>query len=497
MVKRAGGALLHQLIIETGSGRTIAAQLVTGLRGFILGGGLRPGERLPASRTLAGELGVARSTVVEAFEQLAAEGLIETRVGAGSFVSQRLDEEHFTQDVAAPSAAHQPRIAQPARLARLMDAATSRFNRRLQHEPRAFTTAMPAYDAFPVAQWSRLVAKHWRGDRSKVFGYNDPHGEKSLRQAIAQHLRSNRGVSCDWPQVFIFAGAQQAFQVIASILIDPGDKIWFENPGAIGARNCFFIHGAQVVPVPVDDEGVRVDIGMERAPDFRLAFVTPAHQQPLGVTMSYDRRLALLQAANAAGALIVEDDWDGDFCFAGRPLPALKSIDMADRVIYIGTFSKSLFPALRIGFAVAPRSLVQTFEIALGAFSSSVPTSLQSVVAEFMVEGHFASHIRRMRKLYAERHAALIEAATDKLAPWLEMMPTATGLQTVGFLKRGLNGADVAAAAESRDLTVAPISRFCVEPHSREGLVFGFSGISPARIKAGVSVLAKVLADLA
>ena len=208
-----------------------------------------------------------------------------------------------------------------------------------------------------------------------------------------------------------------------------------------------------------------------------------------------DRRLALLQAANAAAAWIVEDDWDGDFCFAGRPLPALKSIDLADRVIYVGTFSKSLFPALRIGFAVAPRSLVQTFEVALGAFSSAVPTSLQSVVADFMMDGHFASHIRRMRKLYAERHAALIEAATEQLTPWLEMMPTATGLQTVGFLKRGLNGADVSAAAESHDLTVAPISRFCVEPHSREGLVFGFSGISPARIKAGVAVLASVFAD--
>jgi GntR family transcriptional regulator/MocR family aminotransferase len=493
MVKRAGGALLHHITIDPKADRTIAAQLVSALRNLILGGALKAGDRLPASRTMAADLSIARSTVVEAFEQLVAEGLIETQVGAGSFVSQRLEEEHFYPAVAAKAPV---RVAQPERLARLMDAATGRFNRRLQHQPRAFTTAMPAFDAFPVAQWSRLVAKHWRGDRASVLGYNDPFGDKVLRQAIAQHLRSNRGVPCDWPQVFIFAGAQQAFQLIASILVDPGDAVWFENPGAIGARNCFVVHGAQVVPVPVDQDGLRVDQGLERAPDFRLAFVTPAHQQPLGVKMSYDRRLMLLQAAAATGAWIVEDDWDGDFSFAGRPQPALKAIDAGDRVIYVGSFSKSLFPALRIGYLVAPLSLVQTFEVALGAFSSSVPTSLQGAVAEFMLEGHFATHIRRMRKLYAERHDTLIAAAQAHLSPWLEIQTASMGLHTIGYLKRGLNAADVAEAAARRDLTVAPISRFCIEPYPREGLVLGYSGITPAKIKAGVEVLAEVLGGL-
>jgi GntR family transcriptional regulator/MocR family aminotransferase len=494
MVKRAGGALLHHIVIDPDADRTIASQLIGALRNLILGGALKPGDRLPASRTLAAELSISRSTVVEAFEQLLAEGLIETQVGAGSFVSQRLEEEHF-YPAAAPKAP--PRLAQPERLARLMDAATGRFNRRLQHQPRAFTTAMPAFDAFPVAQWSRLVAKHWRGDRATVLGYNDAHGEMVLRQAIAQHLRSNRGITCDWSQVFVFAGAQQAFQLIAGILVDPGDPVWFENPGAIGARNCFVVHGAQVVPVPVDEDGLRVDIGLERAANFRLAFVTPGHQQPLGAKMTYDRRLALFQAAAGSGAWIVEDDWDGDFSFAGRPQPALKSIDTGDRVIYVGSFSKSLFPALRIGYVVAPLSLVQIFEAALGAFSSSVPTSLQSAVAEFMLEGHFATHIRRMRKLYAERHDALVDAANEKLTPWFDIQATTMGLHTVGFLKRGLNAADVAEAAAKRDITVAPISRFCIEPYGREGLVLGFSGIAPAKIRAGVGILAEVFRGLA
>jgi GntR family transcriptional regulator/MocR family aminotransferase len=491
MIKRAGGALLQVLQIDPRSGRTISSQIASALRAQILEGVLKSAERLPATRTLAGELGVARSTVVEAFEQLASEGLIETRVGAGSFVGHIAETDRAAGPPRTP-----PKLAQPERLARLMDAATDQFARRIQHEPRPFTTAMPAFDAFPVPQWSRIVAKHWRGERAAVLGYDDPQGHRPLRQAIAQHLRANRGIPCDWGQVFVFAGAQQAFQLIASVLIDPGDKVWFENPGAIGARNCFVIHGAHLVPVPVDAGGMRVEVGLERAPDFRLAFTTPLHQQPLGTRMSYERRLALLTAAASSGAWIVEDDWDGDFCFHGRPQPALKSIDNSDRVIYVGTFSKSMFPSLRLGYLVAPLSLKPIFEVALGAFSSGVPTCLQAAVAEFMEEGHFASHIRRMRKLYVERHDALVEAAGQHLTPWLDVQPATTGLHTVGYLKRGLNGADVASAAEKHRITVAPISSFCVEPHPREGLVLGFSGTPPGRIRSAVARLAAILAAM-
>ncbi|MHB1108940.1 MAG: MocR-like pyridoxine biosynthesis transcription factor PdxR [Devosia sp.] len=493
-MKRAGGALVQHLAIDHASARTISSQLAAGLRNLILEGALKPGDRLPATRTLAGELSIARSTVVEAFEQLISEGLLETQVGSGSFVSKILEGgTHIHQTRPAPA----PRTARPERLAVLMDAAATQFARRITHAPRAFTTAMAAFDAFPVALWSRIVAKHWRGDRAAILGYNDPLGHRPLRQAIAQHVRSNRGISCDWTQVFVFPGAQQAFQVIASVLLDPGDEVWFENPGAIGARNSFVIQGAKVVPVPVDNNGIRVDMGLLRAPGFRLAFVTPAHQQPLGAKMSADRRMALLQAAGDASAWIVEDDWDGDFCFAGRPQPALKSIDAADRVVYVGTFSKSLFPSLRLGYLIAPQSLTGTFEMALGAFSSGVPTSLQAAVAEFMDEGHFAAHIRRMRRLYAERHNALVDAARAELAPWVDIQTTTIGLHTIGYLKGGLRGRDVAEASEKRQLTVAPISRFCIEPHTEEGLVLGFSGIPVPRITTGVHVLAEVLEDLA
>ncbi|WP_413991804.1 PLP-dependent aminotransferase family protein [Labrys okinawensis] len=491
MVKRAGGALLQSITIDHASSRTIGIQLTTALRDLILGGGLAAGERLPASRILAKELGIARMTVIGSFEQLTAEGLLESRTGAGTFVSEAVQADR----PATPSL-EQARPVESAPLARLLSAASHHFVHRLPHEPRAFTTAMPAFDAFPMAQWSRIVARHWRSQRHHVLGYPEPHGHRPLRHAIAAHLRANRGITCRADEIFIVSGAQQAFDLIGSTLVDPGDRVWFENPGTIGARNSFLAHGAEIVPVPVDDDGLVVAEGLARSPDFKLAFVTPSHQQPLGSKMSLERRFALLQAATTAGGWVIEDDWDGEFFFHGRPLPTLKGVDAAGRVIYVGTFSKTLFPALRLGFILAPPALVRIFETSLEAFSPGVPTSLQDHVSDFIGEGHFAAHVRRMRKLYAERCEALLEAGARHLTPWLEIVPTNTGLHTVAWLKGGLRGTAVSAAAARRNLTVAAIERFCIEPIAREGLVLGFGGINAAKIEAGAKSLALTFAEL-
>jgi GntR family transcriptional regulator/MocR family aminotransferase len=385
-----------------------------------------------------------------------------------------------------------PRLAQPERLARLMAAASQQFADRLGHAPRAFTTAMPDYDMFPMAQWARLLNRHWQGDRASILGYHDPLGHPALRTAIARHLRGNRGLACEPGQVFITSGAQQAFQLIAAMLLDPGDAVWFEDPGAIGARNCFVVHGANVVPVGVDSEGLSIDDGMAQAPDFRLAFVTPSHQQPLGVRMSHERRVALLRAAAHRGAFVVEDDWDGDFTLSGRPTPALKAIDAGERVIYVGSFSKSMFPALRIGYLVAPPNLISTFEVALRAFSSGVPASLQAAVAAFFDDGLFAAHIRRMCKLYGERQEVLVAAAREQLSAWLDIRPTVTGMHALALLKPGLSGETVARVADAEGLTVSPVSRFCMRPRPLEALVLGFSGFNAARIASGVTLLAHV-----
>lgn len=494
MVKRAGGALLLSIAIDHDSARPISTQLYAALRDLMLSGAIAAGQRLPASRTLARDLGLSRTTVIDAFDRLIAEGLVESRVGSGTYVSDVLSRERPR----APAIDAPVLPARKPRLSKAMGWAVDRFSDRprLPHVPRAFITALPAFDAFPMAQWARLVAKHWRGNRDEVMGYGAPSGHAGLREAIAAHLRANRGIACERDQIFITGGAQQAFHLVGSVLLNPGENVWFENPGAIGARNSLLACGAQLVAVPVDQEGLQVDEGLWRAPDFRLAFVTPSHQQPLGHILSLERRLALLRAAEHAGAWIVEDDYDGEFFFGRRPLPTLKSVDRTGLVIYVGTFSKSLFPALRLGFMLVPPSLVDTFAKVSAAFVQGVPTSVQAVVAEFIEEGLFATHIRRMRRIYQERHDTLREAASRDLAGLLEVAPTDSGLHTIGRLHADFSEIAVARAAAERNIVVSPIARFSIQPTGDNGLVLGFGGIKPPEIKAGVTVLAEVLDGL-
>ena len=492
MVKRAGGALLLSIDIDHASRRPVSTQLYSALRDRIVAGDLAPGDRLPASRTLARDLELSRTTVIEAFDRLTSEGLIESRVGSGTFVSAALRAERPMPVAPVEGARAAPR---EPRLSRAMTHAVQRFSdrQRLPSSARAFTTALPAFDAFPMAQWARLSAKHWRADRGDAMGYGDPYGHSQLRRAIASHLRANRGISCDAEQIFIVGGAQQAFHLIGSILLNPGDKVWFENPGAIGARNSLIASGAELVPVPVDGEGLRVDDGLALAPRFRLAFVTPSHHQPLGSVMSLERRFALLQAAARANAWIIEDDYDGEFFFGGRPLPTLKSVDATGLVIYVGTFSKSLFPSLRLGFILAPPGLVDILRTVMSKFLQGVPSFSQAVVAEFIDEGHFASHIRRMRKIYAERHDALCDAANRKLDGLLDVVRSDSGLHTIGHLRNDVREADVSRAADARNITASPIARFSIAPAGVNGLVLGFGGVTPQQIRSGVGVLAEVL----
>ena len=496
MVKRIGGALLLSLEIDRSLPNTVSNQLYTAMREFIHSGGLHLGERLPSSRTLALDLKLSRTTVINVFDRLIAEGLVESRTGAGTFVSN----VWMSARPVPPEETNADEIERPLRkprLSRIYTQASDAFVDRLGHQTKAFTTALPAFDAFPRALWAQLVTKHWRSSSEITMGYADPRGYYPLRQAIASHLLSNRGVKCEPEQIFIVSGAQQAFQLIGTVLLDPNECAWFENPGAIGARNSLIACGAQLIPVPVDQDGLVVEDGLRQASQFRLAFVTPSHQQPLGVSMSLDRRYALLQAAEDANAFIIEDDYDGEFRYSGHPPPTLKSIDTIGRVIYVGTFSKTLFPALRLGFFLAPPQLVDIFDHVSKALLQGVASSHQGVVAEFMQEGHFATHIRRMRKTYAERHQVLCDAADQKLTGLLEIVPTDTGLHTIGRLPPELSETAIAAAALERDIVVTPIERFCIAPTGNKGLVLGFSGIKPREIIEGVQVLAEVLEKLA
>ena len=492
MVKRARGALLEAISIDRTGGRKLGVQLYEALRDLILAGDLAPEARLPSSRMLAQELNLSRTTVVGAYERLEAEGLVEARIGAGSRVARVLQTE-------GPGPAPAPGAAvaqtQPPRLSRAVTAALSlsESRDRLPRAPGAFVTGLPDIDSFPMAQWARLSARHWRQSRARAMGYGRAGGDPALREAIAAHLRLNRGIACDPEQVFVTAGAQQAFQLIGSALLDPGDPVWFENPGAIGARNALIAAGATLVPVPVDAEGLVVSAGLERAPGFRLAFVTPSHQQPLGSVMSLQRRLQLLSAAQTAGAWIIEDDYDGEFFFGPRPLPTLAGIDRTGRVIYVGTFSKSIFPALRLGFMLVPEALAGVFRAVFETSAPGVPAMTEAIVTDFIAEGHFSAHIRRMRRLYRERHEALCTAADAVLGDRLGLVRAESGLHTVGLLGDGLDEAAVAAAAAARGLQLSPLARYAIAPVGRQGLVIGFGSIRTAEIRRGIDRLAAAL----
>lgn len=491
MVKRAGGSLLLSIQIDRDAQQPVSTQLCIALREIILTGGFLAGERLPASRTLARDLSLSRNTVIEVFDRLVAEGLLESRTGAGTFVSAALNLGRPKPQQSNASL----QVHSAPQLSSMMAQAVSRFGdrKRLPHTARAFTTALPAFDLFPMAQWARLSAKYLRSARDDILGYGDSDGLPQLRRALASHLRVNRGIACEAEQIFIVGGAQQAFHLIGSTLLNPGENVWFENPGAIGARNSLIACGANLVPVPVDAEGLRVDEALRLSPQFRLAFVTPSHQQPMGNVMSLERRFALLSAAERAGAWVIEDDYDGEFFFTGRPPPALKSVDTNGRVIYVGTFSKSLFPALRLGYVLVPPTLVDTFGTIMSNFLSGVPSHTQAIVAEFIDEGYFASHVRRMRLIYRERHDVLLACAQQRLAGLLDVQPTHSGLHTIALLPASISEMAISRDAEQRQISVSPISRFALAPVEFNGLVLGYAGISPKLITAGVEVLAQVL----
>ena len=494
MVKYAAGALIPPIRIDRNDDAAISVQLAGALRALILSGQLAAGQRLPSSRTFAREQNVSRTTAVNVYEQLTSEGLIQSRVGAGAFVSDAVERDRPQAPVTAPSPM---KGSKPPRLARLSLDASEQFFPRIDHPnvPRAFVTGMPAYDQFPMALWARLSAQYWRRSPSLVLGYSDAAGLPELREAIARHLWANRGISCTPDEVFIFNGAQDAFNRIGQMLLNHGDKVWFENPGHIGARNSLISNGATLVPVPVDNEGIDVSAGLALSKSFRLAFVTPAAQHPLAVTMSLTRRLELLNAAERCGAWIVEDDFNGELHYSGYPAPTLKSIDQTGRVIYVGSFSKVMFAALRIGYVVAPPDLAEVFRRVAGATMQGVPANLQSTMATFISEGHLATHIRRMRRTYTERQNALLSAAEEHLGGLLDVRPAAAGLQTVGHLAEGFNDVEVARKAGERGIILSPFNRLAFAP-AGQGLIMGFGAVPPRSITKSVAQLAELLRDI-
>jgi GntR family transcriptional regulator / MocR family aminotransferase len=470
--------------------------LYTHMRTAILSGELKGGLKLPSTRALAEELNLSRNTVLNAYRQLLAEGYLESIESSGTYVANVLPDlllaapHHNASKSAQPYQAESRRPLFSEHAKAQMAASQPPSNGKLPHP---FLSEAPALDAFPFEIWSRLVVRQARRMPVNAFTYQDSAGYRPLREAIAAHVTVSRQVHCQPEQIMIVPGSQGALDLASRILINAGDPVWMEDPGYPGARGAFLGAGANIIPIPIDDEGLMVDIGLTRAPQARLVYLTPSHQFPLGVTMSISRRLALLDWAKRANAYILEDDYDSEFRFEARPLAALQGLDDAERVIYIGTFSKVLFPSLRIGYLILPPRLVDSFLKVRRLIDIHAPMLEQVVLTDFITEGHFTRHLRRMRALYAERRSTLLEAAR-KLP--LEIHSPEAGIHCIGWLPDGMDDLSVARKAAAYDLELTPVSIFGVEPLARKGLLLGYGGYSVQSIKDGVHKLDALLRSM-
>lgn len=475
--------LIH---VDPNAGETLQQQIYYGVRRAILTGLIKPGSRLPSSRVLAADLGVCRTTSLLALDQLIAEGYVATRPGSGTFVAPDLPDDLPSVRHARPrlTARHPPLSARASALAGMKPRAW-----RLPGPPRPFRVGTPAVDRLPVALWSQIASRRVRSATPAQFDYGE---WPPLREAIAAHLQSARGTQCSPDQIMIVAGAQSGLDLMARLLLDPGDTAWMEEPGYAGAQAALIGAGARIVPVPVDVDGLDVDAGIRRARHARLAYVTPSHQFPLGVVMSLPRRLALLRWASAAEAWVIEDDYDSEFRYGTRPIACLHGMDVDDRVIYVGTFSKTLFPTLRLGFLVVPLDLRERLVTARRAIDFQPPALNQAVLADFLAEGHYERHLRRMRAVYRERLEGMMAAAERFCGGVLRVRPVLTGLHAVADLD-GVEDERVSREAMARGVEAMPLSMYFgggAGHTGANGLTLGFAPIRPEDSADGMRRLA-------
>lgn len=487
--------------LDKGSRIPVYRQIYETIRRSIVVGEFFPGKPLPSSRFLAKQLGISRMTVINAYEQLTAEGYLESKKGAGTFVARRLPDEFLqTQRLKKEDTQPEPEVRKHEFSAygkTIFGAASSVLRFNSPTPVAAFQHGLAALDEFPFGIWTKLAAQAYQRLSKENFGYGDPAGFYPLRAAIAAHLRSVRAVACEPEQVIITSGAQQAFDLIGRIFLAPGTGILIENPCYQGARQAFELFDARLVPVEVDDDGFNPANGLRADPPARLVYVTPSHQFPLGATMSLERRRALLEWANDQRAWIIEDDYDSEFRYEGRPLPSLQGLDENNRVLYVGTFSKTVFPALRLGCLVVPPDLIDIFTAVCALSGAAAPVIDQATLAEFITEGHFSRHLRRMRQLYAKRQEILVTELRARLSGLLEVQNTASGMHLVGWLPEALDDRRAAAEAARQGVSVAALSAcYLTSPPRRGGLILGYSAVTEKQIKSGVRSLATALENL-
>ncbi|MDX8510493.1 PLP-dependent aminotransferase family protein [Mesorhizobium captivum] len=497
---------LDMLAVNRASPEHLSRQLYHGLVAIIRSRALAPGSELPSTRALAAELGLGRNTIVSAYDQLVTEGYLANRRGARPVIvdlpegPRETPAEERLIPLRAPSRRGQQLLSQPC------------HHGRPGHV--AFHPGMPDASSFPFGVWGRLVARRASHGGETLFGTYDVTGHPALKEAIAGYLYSARGVRCRPEQIVVTTGAQAAFDLLARLLLDPGDTVWMEEPGYYGAKAALTVAGAKILPIPVDQErGWRLEHDPEKwepvfgqrscsgkeldTPSFspRLIYVTPACQHPLGITMRMEERLRLLDIAETANAWVIEDDFDGEYRFQGRPVPAIQSMDRSGRVIYVGTFAKLLFPALRLGFMVLPIELAGRIVNALSTTGQFAPLLLQAALADFITEGHMSRHLKRMRRIYAQRRQLFREIVTERLRDEITLSPVEAGIQVVGYLKPGIDDIKVSQAAARRAINVSPLSKYFQNTAATQGLVLGYAACDAAQTRDGVERLAAAIRE--
>src|ERR1700724_3820771 len=485
-MKRVASGILAMVAVDRTLSTPLHRQIYEGFRSAILEGRLRPGQRIPSTRVLAAEIRVSRFPVLNAYAQLLAEGYLESRVGAGTVVSSSLPEQltsGWHTGTRTPPIRHGPRLI-AARASLLPPKETLPWI--IHWGP--YRVGQVAFDQFPHRIWASLVARRCRSMNAHSAHYGVLMGNEILRHAIANYLKTARSVRCAPEHVLIVNGSQQALEITARVLLDPGARVWIEDPCYRLARDVFKLNGCEPVPVSVDEEGLDVAAGITKCRNARAAFVSPSHQFPLGVTMSASRGFQLIEWAQTSGAWIIEDDYDSEYRYESQPIASVQGLDPNSRVIYIGTFSKVLFPSLRLGYIVVPPDMVDRFLVTRRVMDLGSPTFRQEVLADFIAEGHFERHIRRMRTLYGDLRRFLVDNVREHLEKTLSPIGDEAGMHLTVILHTKHRDEEVAVRAVRQKLSLWPLYRLYLN-HPRQGFVLGFGGTTASEIPLAVRKL--------
>src|SRR5215813_2548040 len=478
-------ATLNMVRLDRRQRASLQAQLCRQIRELIISGQLQPGVRVPSTRDPVGQLGVSRNTIVYAMDKLVSEGYLNSRIGSGIYVAKlQTGPKHRITRVGKPTLKRNRQLRISKRAENLSSLAiTPAYS---SSKVRPFRPCQPAVEDFPIRNWNHARSHALRSKSRELFGECDPAGLPRLRRALSTYLQDARGVRCTAEQIILTVGIQQALSLVGALLIDRGNPVWIEDPGYLGARAALLAAGASLVPVPVDSEGLTIPAGSTKP---RLIYCTPSRQFPLGTTMSLTRRLALLDFARQNNVWIIEDDYDSEFRYVDRPLPSLQGLTDDESVIYTGSFSKVLFPSLRLGYMVLPTSLVEVFRKAREIQDAGSSVVDQATAAVFIEEGFFSTHVRRMRKLYRERLEVFLDEAKTHTSGWLSFPAIESGMDAAGWLKPGSDDVRISRTLAAAGIDVPPLSAYSLSP-GQPGLVFGFTAFSAAQIRSAMKTVA-------